>query len=120
MTIRADGAYALTRRRGKTATVTRLTDHSADPETGDKTPTTADTTVRWMFKQPTQSFRLYRADQTQTDIGDTTFIMWLRDVKADFTKLTPEDSITYEGVTYKVVTSVVEDEGLVVTAREFN
>ena len=120
MSIRTDGAYALTRRRGESATVTRLTGFSADPETGNKTPVEATTTVRWMFKQPTQSYILYRAEQTQTQVGDTTFIMWLRDVKADFTKLTKQDKITYGGVDYQPITSVVEDQGLVVTARTFD
>lgn len=119
MTIRTDGAYALTRRRGKTATVTRLTGHTADPETGAKTATETTTTVRWMFKQPTQYTRLYRAEATQTRIGDTTFIMWFQDVKNDFTKLEQEDYITYDGDRYEVVSSEVEDNAFVVTARKF-
>jgi hypothetical protein len=116
---RQDGAYNLTRRRGKTATVTRLTGHSSDPETGAQTPTTVTTTVRWMSKDPTQYSRLFRAQQTQTDIGDTTFTMWLPDVSATFTTLTQEDYITYDGVKYEVVSATIEGNGFLVTARKF-
>jgi hypothetical protein len=96
-----------------------LTAHTANPETGAKTATVVETTVRWMFKQPTQYSRLYRAQQTQTRIGDTTFIMWLPDVEAVFTTLTQEDFITYDGGRYEVVTSGIEDTAFVVTARKF-
>lgn len=117
--IRPDGAYNLTRRRGISATVTRVTGHSADPETGTQTDTEVSTTVRWMFKQPTSYMRLYRADQTQTRVGDTTFIMYLPDVEAVFTELRQEDYITYSGDRYEVVSSEIEDNAFVVTARKF-
>lgn len=118
--IRPDGAYNLTRRRGISATVTRLTGETADPETGAKTPTEVTTTVRWMFKQPTQYMRLYRAEQTQTRVGDTTFIMYLPDVESVFTSLSQEDFITYASQRYEVVSSAIEDNAFVVTARKFN
>lgn len=117
--IRSDGAYNLTRRRGITATVTRVTAHTADPETGVKTPTECVTTVRWMFKQPTQYMRLYRAEATQQKVGDTTFIMYLPDVEDDFTALRQEDYITYNSTRYEVVSTGIEDNAFVVTAREF-
>jgi len=117
--IRTDGAYSLTRRRGRTATVSRVTGHSANAQTGTKTETVVTTTVRWVFKQPTQYMRLYRAEQTQTRVGDTTFIMWLPDVESTFTSLTQEDYITYAGERYEVVSSSVEDQAFVVTARKF-
>ena len=116
---RPDAAYAITRRRGITATITRLTGHTADPETGDKTPTTVTTTVRWMFKQPTQYSRLFRAEATQQRVGDTTFVMWLPDVETAFTSLRQEDYITYESKRYEVISSAIEDTAFVVTAREF-
>jgi len=72
-----------------------------------------------MFKQVTQYTRLYRAEQTQTRVGDTTFIMWLPDVRAIFTSLSQEDFITYESERYEVVTSGIEDQAFVVTARKF-
>lgn len=120
MVIRTDGAYALTRRRGRPATVTRLTDHTADPKTGEQTPVTVDTAVRWMFKSPTTWSRLYRAEQTQTRIGDTTFVMWVKDVELVFTELTQEDWITYSGAKYEVISSAIEDEAFIVTARKFD
>ena len=118
-----DGAYALTRRRGKSGTVSRLTNSSANPKTGLKSDTVVATTVRWLFKQQTQFSRLYRASMTQQNVGDTTFVMWLPDVESVFstlfTELRPEDTITYEGSTYSVVSSSIEDNALIVTAREF-
>ena len=116
---RTDGAYNLTRRRGRSATVTRLTSSTADPETGVKTPCEDTTTVRWMFKQPTAYHRLYRSEMTQQRVGDTTFIMWLPDVKEEFTSLRQEDIITWDGTRYEVVSSGIEDNAFVVTAREF-
>ena len=120
MTIRTDAAYALTRRRGSTATITRLTGESANPKTGVRTPTTVTTTVRWTHKAPTAWSRLYRAQQTQTPIGDTTFTMWLPDVEATFTKLTQEDYVTMGGDRYEVISCTVEDNALIVTARKFS
>jgi hypothetical protein len=96
-----------------------VTGHSANAQTGTKTETVVTTTVRWVFKQPTQYMRLYRAEQTQTRVGDTTFIMWLPDVESTFTSLTQEDYITYAGERYEVVSSSVEDQAFVVTARKF-
>lgn len=117
--VRTDGAYSLTRRRGKSTTITRLTAQTADPKTGVKTPTETTSTVRWVFKQPTQYIRLFRAEQTQTRVGDTTFIMWLPDVEDSFTALSQEDSITYQGERFDVVSSSIEDNAFIVTARKF-
>lgn len=119
MTIRPDAAYAMTRRRGISAVVSRLTGHTANPETGAQTPTYVDTTVRWVAKMETQYSRLFRANQTQTEVGDTTFVLWLQDVEATFTNLSQEDYITYASVKYEVVSSSVEGDALVVTARRF-
>lgn len=116
---RPDGVYALTRRRGSTGVVKRLTGTSANPQTGVRTDTYTDTTVRFMQKGATQFSRLFRAQQTQQRIGDTTFVIWLPDVEAIFTELTTEDQITYGGKTYEVLTSDVEDTALVITAREY-
>lgn len=113
-----DGAYALTRRRGTTASVTRVTAATANAETGAITQTEVTTTHRWVAKEPTRYGRLYRANATQQDIGDTTFIFWLTDVAANFSKLTQEDYITQGDIRYEVVTSTVEETALVVTCRE--
>ena len=119
MSIRTDGAYNLTRRRGTTGTITRVTGHTADPETGAQTPTEVTTTIRWMFKQPTNYIRLYRAEATQQRVGDVTFIIWLPDVEATFTELRQEDYITFNSKRYEVVSSSVEDNAFVITAKEF-
>lgn len=113
-----DGAYALTRRRGTTATVTRLGTSTANPETGVITDTVTTNTFRRVVKQPTQYHRIYRAQAAQQDIGETSFIFWLPDIAAYFTRLRQEDYITMGGVRYNVVTSVVEETALFVTARE--
>lgn len=113
-----DGAYALTRRRGKQATVSRLTSTSANSESGAQTNVYTTTTVRWVAKQPTQYHRLIRAEAVQQRVGETTFFFWLKDVEAVFTTLRQEDYITYEGHRYEVVSAVVEDTALVVTGRE--
>lgn len=113
-----DGAYALTRRHGTTATVTRLATSTANPETGENTDTVTNNTFRRVVKQPTQYHRIYRAQATQQDVGETTFIFWLKDVQSYFTRLRQEDYITFGGKRYNVVTSVVEETALVVTARE--
>lgn len=111
-----DAAYALTRRRGRTAEVHRVTDSTSDPETGDVTDTVDVTTVRWVAKEPTRYGRLYRANATQQDVGETTFIFWLEDIS--FTKLDQEDWIIQDDIRYDVVTSTVEETALVITARE--
>jgi hypothetical protein len=111
-----DAAYALTRRRGLPAVVSRVTNSTANAETGAITDTVTSTTVRRVVKEPTRYGRLYRANATQQDIGETTFIFWLEDIS--FTKLDQEDYITQDGIRYDVVTSAVEETALVVTARE--
>lgn len=113
-----DGAYALTRRRGRLATVTRLTMNRAVPETGVRSDITEETIVRWAVKQPTAYHRLFRAEATQQRVGDTTFIFWLPDVQASFTKLRQEDYITQDGVRYNVVSSTIEDNAFLVMVSE--
>ena len=113
-----DTAYALTRRRGKLGTVNRLTGESANnPETGQVVHVVTQTQVRWMVKEPTRYSRLVRATATKQDIGQTTFIMWTEDL--DFTKLDPDDFITFAGLDYQVRTAAIEDDtSFVVTADE--
>lgn len=113
-----DPIYALTRRKGQTATVTRQTGNSFDATTGENTLTTSVTTCRWVAKEPTQYSRLVRATATQQRIGETTFIFWMRDIQNEFTELDPEDYITYDNVRYDVVSSERFETGLVVTATE--
>lgn len=119
MGMQTDGAYALTRRRGAAGTVSRLTASSANPETGAKTDTIVTTSLRWVYKEPTRYARLFRAQMAQQRIGDTTFVIWLPDVEAIFTSLRQEDYITFGGKRFEVVSSSIEDNAFVVTAREF-
>lgn len=113
-----DAAYALTRREGSSGVVTRVTgDGSFNPETFEVAPTTTTTTVRWLYKEPTKYSRFVRGQATKQDVGQTTFIMWTKDV--DFTNLDPDDFITQDGVNYQVRTTTIEDKtSFVVTADE--
>lgn len=113
-----DPIYAGTRRTGKTATVTQLTGNAYDRPSGENTSTTIVTTVRWVAKEPTKYSRLLRGTATQQRVGETTFVFWLRDIKAVFTSLDTEDFITYEGDRYDVVNSEIFKTGLVVTATQ--
>ena len=115
-----DAAYAQTRRRGKKGTITQVVSTSANPQTGQQTEQVKNTVVRWMVKDPTSYSRLYRAEATQQDVGDTTFTMWTGDEAVkDLTRLEQEDYITWaDGRRYEVVSTVIEDTSLVVTAKE--
>lgn len=113
-----DAAYHLTRTKGKAGTVTQLTgDGTFNPETFATVPAETVHTVRWLYKEPTSYSRLIRANATKQRIGQTTFIMWAKDVS--FTRLDPDDFITQDGIDYQVRTSVIESEtSFVVTADE--
>ena len=113
-----DAAYAKTRRRGTTGTVTRVTGITTNADSGARVPTTVETTVRWMVKEPTQYSRLLRAEAVQQRIGLTSFTMWFPDVSAAFTELSTEDWITFGGKKYEVMTSTLEDTSFIVTANE--
>ena len=118
-----DAIYAATRRmpypsNGVFPTVTVHGGESFNAETGAKTATENTYTVRWMVKEPTRYSMLVRATAAQAKVGDVTFIMWLEDIKANFTALDSEDYITFEGVRYDVVSSEKFKTGLLVTATE--
>lgn len=118
-----DAIYAVTRRmpypsNGIFPTVTVHGGESFNSETGVRTPTEDTYTVRWMTKETTRYSMLVRATATQAKVGETTFIMWLDDIKANFTALDSEDYITFEGVRYDVVSSERFKTGLLVTATE--
>lgn len=112
-----DAAYAMTRRRGELATITRVVgDPTFNPETGDITPNVSTTSVRWMVKETTKYSRIIRGQATQTDVGATTFIMWAPDVDP-IVNLDSEDIITFGGKVYNVRSAMVEDgTSFVVTA----
>jgi hypothetical protein len=44
----------------------------------------------------------------------------LPDVQAVFTSLQTEDRIEYQGQTFEVVSSQLQDDGLIITARVFD
>jgi len=110
----------LTRKKGKRATVTVCTDtgYSFDVETGEQAGGEVEYGLRWVVKEPTKYSRVLRANAVEGNIGDTTFIMWTGDTKRKFDRLDGEDFITYEGERYDVVTFVVEDTSVVVTAKQ--
>lgn len=114
-----DGTYQQTRKSGKECVVTRLTGNPGfDPKTGVATETDSNTTVRWVTKEPTKYSRIMQAEVTQHDIGDTTFIIYTKDVT--FGRLDPDDYITWPtgGTRYEVVSCDVEGTAMLVTARE--
>lgn len=118
-----DAIYAATRRmpypsNGVFPTVTVHGGESFNSTTGERTPTETVVTVRWMAKETTAYSMLVRAAAAQAKVGETTFIMWLPDIEADFTALDSEDFITFEGVRYDVVSSERFKTGLLVTATE--
>jgi len=117
----ADAAYALTRREGKLATVTVSVDagYTFDPETGVETGGETTHSIRWVVKEPTQYKRIIAANAAESNIGDTTFVMWQGDTKNKFTRLDGEDFITFEGERYDVVSYRLEDKtSVVVTAKQ--
>ena len=118
--MRASPAYRLTRRRGKTGTIKRLTGGSVNDDNLTRTDTFTDTVVRYLFMGETRYGRLVRAEAAQQRVGDVTFVIYLRDVEAIFTSLQTEDRILYQGTTYEVVSSVILDDGLTITARVYD
>ena len=114
----ASEAYALTRAKGSTGTVTRLTGNTFNSTTGTHTDTEVTTTVRWLVKEHTRYSRLLRASATQQKIGETTFLIYLPDVDSVFTELDAEDYITQGGKRYEVVSSETFPDSIVVTATE--
>lgn len=112
----SDAAYKATRRKGKRATVVRVSSRTVDPLTGVKDDITTVTNIRLVVKEQTSYGRVIKARAAQQDVGSTTFIFWTRDVP--FTRLKVEDYIIMDGVKHQVVSSVVEDTSLVITANE--
>ena len=113
----ADIAYFETRRKGRRTTIVQVGVVTANPETGARVGATTVTNVRLGLKEQTQYNRIIKATACQQDVGMTTFIFWTRDVPS-ITKLTVEDYIIQDGVKHNVVSSVVEDTALVITATE--
>lgn len=116
-----DAAYALTRREGTPGTVSVFSDagYDFDEATGEETGGETIHAVRFMVKDPTKYSRIIRANAVEGNIGETTFVMWLNDVKAKFTRLDGEDFIMFNDERYDVVTFTLEDRtSVVVTANQ--
>lgn len=113
----ADIAYFETRRKGRRTTIVQVGEVTANPETGERVGATTVTNVRLGLKEQTQYSRIIKAQACQQNVGMTTFIFWTRDIPS-ITRLDVEDYIIRDGVKYNVVSSVVEDTALVVTATE--
>jgi hypothetical protein len=118
--MRTSPAYAITRRRGKSGTIRRLTGGTVDDDNLTRSDVFTDTVVRYLYKGDTRYSRLVRAEAAQQRVGDVTFIICLKDVEAVFTSLQTEDRIVFQGQTFEVVSSGIQDDGLVVTARVFD
>jgi len=116
-----DAAYARTRRDGKKGTVTISSDagYVFDEKTGLETGGETTHNVRFIAKDPTQYSRIIRANAVEGNIGQTTFVMWLPDIKSKFTRLDGEDFITFGGERYDVVSFSIEDKtAVIVTANQ--
>jgi len=116
--MRQSPAYAITRRRGKVGTIKRLTGTTTDDDNLTRSDVTTDTVVRNMYKGETRYSRLLRGEATQQRVGDVTFVVYLKDV--DFTSVQTEDKVEYQGQTFEVVSSQIQDDGLVITARVYD
>lgn len=117
----ASSFYALTRRRGKSGTLTQVTEKTSVPETGVRTPTTFEHTIRFLFKTQTRNSRIYSARAVNQDVGETTFLIWHKDITLDATKtlIDSEDYITLDSKRYNILTADFEDsEGWMITANQ--
>lgn len=115
---RADSTYAITRQKGSTGTIRRVTDTTANPQTGKRTDTVVSTTVRWLVGGTISYSRLLRAQATQQRVGDTEFLIYLPDVQSVFTELQAEDQIIQDGRTFEVISSYTKGTALHVMAQE--
>jgi hypothetical protein len=112
----ADAAYSLTRRKGSPGTIVRVTGTTANPETGDKTESKEEVTVRWMVVEPVQYSRLIRAQAVQQDIGETQITIWTKDVC--FSSVSQEDYIVHDCKRFEIVSYVIEGTSFVIFVRE--
>jgi hypothetical protein len=110
--------YELTRRRGESGTITRVTDSDVpDRTTGEIVDTTEVISIRRMVRETTRFSRIIRSQAVQTDIGQTSFICWIKDFSNNTApNLDSEDTVTYDSNVYKVVSTFIEDNAFVITA----
>lgn len=116
--MRTSPAYAITRRRGKAGTIKRLTSTSTDDVNLTRSDGTTDTNVRHIYKGPTTYNRLLRDKAAQQRVGDVTFIVCLKDIT--FNSVQVEDQVVYQGQTFQVESSWIQDDGLVITAKVYD
>lgn len=113
-----DAAYQMTRRVNTSGTLTQIVDTSADPETGVQIDIQQVTSIRRLVKEKTSHKRWYRANTTQTEIGDTTFIFLQRDAPLLIEgAIQQEDYVTFNGARYEVVSADFEGTAIIITAR---
>lgn len=110
-----DTAYNITR-RGQRVTVSLQGSQTTNNETLERSESRVVSNHRFVKVEPTKYSRLVAAKNVARDVGETTFIFWLKDVT--FRRLTPEDYAIVDGKRYNFVESTIEDTGLVATARE--
>lgn len=109
-------AYRATRRKGVKVTVVAHVTTSVNGTTGQRTSQTTVHNVRQVVVEPTTYSRTVKAQAAQQNIGPTTFIFWTRDIP--FRSLTQESYCAYDGKKFQVVSSTLEEDGLIITAKE--
>lgn len=113
-----NSGYSFTRRHGKPGSIVRVTAVTTDPDTGDRTTTEQVTNLMFLARTPTSLNRITAANQAQRTVGDTTFTIWTREVT--FRELTADDYFVQDGLKYQVVTSEVNEDALVCTAKRIS
>lgn len=114
-----DATYSITRKKGRPGVVSVFVSQTANPETLKTEEVRQTVNVRWVVKEPTKYSRLVRAKAAQEDVGDTTFLFWLRDLPADLRShvFGANDYVIYQDRRYDFVQSAIEENGLIATAR---
>lgn len=110
-----DAIYEHTRSRGKPGTVTVAGETSTGVD-GVKTRNDTTHNIRWLVQQKTEYSAIIAAESVKQRVGDVTFVIWLQDVKSQFTQLKTKDWIEQFGQRFDVVSSREQDNALVITA----
>lgn len=112
-----NAAYLLTRRYGRRTTLCVVSATTTNAETGARTVNETTLNLRRVIMEATKYSRLIRAKASDQDCGETSFIIWTNDVPG-IERLDPESYLIRGDKRYSVITCGVEDDALVITARE--
>lgn len=110
--------YSFTRRHGKPGSIVRLINSSVNVDTGERVTTDHVTNLMYLARTPTSINRIVAANSAQRTVGETTFTIWTRDV--DFRELNTDDHFVQDGLKYQVVSSEVNEDCLVCTAKHIS